>query len=103
MRDLVFDAKAFDDLAWWIEHDRKKAMQLIKLIKAIQRDPQSGLGQPEPLRHQFSGCWSRRIDQEHRLIYEVFEDRIVILACRYPLTGYGNPFIISLCKSLKPR
>jgi len=80
---LEFDSLAFDDLAWWIQQDRKKALRLVDLIKEIQRDPFKGIGKPEPLRHELKGCWSRRIDQEHRLIYQVLEDKIRILACRY--------------------
>jgi len=82
-KSLEFDPTALEDLAWWVEKDRKKALRIVKLIKEIQRDPFSGPGQPERLKHELSGCWSRRIDEEHRLIYEVKEDRIRILACRY--------------------
>ncbi|QUS60051.1 Txe/YoeB family addiction module toxin [Synechocystis sp. PCC 7339] len=83
MKNLEFDPNAFDDLQWWIEHDRKQALRIMKLIKEIQRDPFTGLGKPEPLKHELSGCWSRRITQEHRLIYEVQNEKIRILACRY--------------------
>ena len=83
MKNLEFDPAAFEDLAWWIEKDRKQALRIINLIEAIQRDPFQGIGQPEPLKHDLSGCWSRRIDREHRLVYEVLDDRIRILACRY--------------------
>jgi len=83
VRSLEFDPAAFTDLAWWVEQDRKKALRIMKLIEAVQRDPFSGIGQPEPLRHEFAGCWSRRIDQEHRLVYEVSDSKIRILACRY--------------------
>jgi toxin YoeB len=55
----------------------------MKLVREIQRDPFSGLGKPEPLKRELSGCWSRRIDQEHRLVYQVREDKIRILACRF--------------------
>jgi toxin YoeB len=82
VKNLIFSPKAFEDLAWWIEKDRKKAMKIIKLIKEIQHSPYSGTGQPEALKYEFSGCWSRRIDQEHRLVYEV-KDEIKVLACRY--------------------
>ncbi len=82
-KNLVFDSAGFEDLSWWIEKDRKKALRIIKLIKEIQRDPFHGTGKPEPLKHELSGCWSRRIDQEHRLVYEVKKDTIRILACRY--------------------
>jgi len=80
---LEFDADAFEDLAWWIENDRKKALKIIKLIREVQRNPFEGTGQPEALKHDLSGCWSRRIDQEHRLIYEVLDDKIRNLACRF--------------------
>ena len=82
-KSLEFDQAGFEDLAWWVEQDRKKALRIIKLIKEVQRDPFTGTGKPEPLKHGLSGCWSRRIDQEHRLVYQVKEDKIRILACRY--------------------
>ncbi len=83
VKNLEFDADAFEDLAWWIENDRKKALKIVKLIREVQRNPFEGTGQPEALKHDLSGCWSRRIDQEHRLIYEVLDDKIRILACRF--------------------
>ncbi len=83
MRSLEFDVAAFEDLAWWIQQDRNKALRIVNLIKDVQRDPFKGIGKPEPLRHELKGCWSRRIDQEHRLVYQVIENKIRILACRY--------------------
>ncbi len=83
MKNLEFDPAAFEDLAWWITQDRKQALRIVKLIEAVQRTPFEGPGQPEPLKHELAGCWSRRIDREHRLVYQVFEDKIRILACRY--------------------
>ena len=83
MRSIEFDASAFEDLAWWAEQDRSQAVRIVRLIRDMQREPYSGIGKPEPLKHEFAGCWSRRIDQEHRLVYQVFLDRIRILACRY--------------------
>jgi toxin YoeB len=80
---LEFDPSAFEDLAWWIKEDKKKALRIVKLIKEVQRNPFEGTGKPEPLKHELSGCWSRRIDREHRLVYEVMDDKIRILACRY--------------------
>jgi toxin YoeB len=80
---LEFDPAALEDLAWWVEQNRKKALRIIKLIKEIQRNPFTGTGKPEPLKHELSGCWSRRIDQEHRLVYQVSDEKIRILACRY--------------------
>ncbi len=83
MKSLEFDPAAFEDLAWWIENDRAQALRIIRLVRDIHRDPYSGLGKPEPLKHELAGCWSRRIDQEHRLVYEVRDDKIRILACRF--------------------
>jgi toxin YoeB len=80
---LEFDPAAFEDLAWWIQQDRKKALRIVKLIKELQRHPFEGTGKPEALKHDLAGCWSRRIDDESRLVYEVLEDKIRILACRY--------------------
>lgn len=80
MKSLEFDPSAFEDLGWWIQKDRKKALRIIKLIKEIQRTPTEGTGKPEPLKYELSGCWSRLIDQEHRLVYEVKEDTIRVLA-----------------------
>ena len=83
MRSLEFDVAAFEDLAWWIQQDRNKALRIVNLIKDVQRDPFKGIGKPEPLRHELKGCWSRRIDQEHRLVYQITENKVRVLACRY--------------------
>jgi toxin YoeB len=80
---LEFDISAFEDLAWWIQQDRSKALRIVNLIKEVMHDPIKGIGKPEPLKHELKGCWSRRIDQEHRLVYQITEDKIRILACRY--------------------
>ncbi len=82
-RSLEFDPAGFEDLAWWVQNDRKKALRLIRLIQETQENPFGGIGKPEPLKHELAGCWSKRIDQEHRLVYQVKEDKIRILACRY--------------------
>ncbi len=65
----------------WIETDRKTALRIGDLIKDILRHPFEGMGKPEALKYQFKGCWSRRIDHEHRLIYMVTETAIVIVSC----------------------
>ncbi len=83
MKSLEFDPNGLEDLAWWIQQDRNKALRIVNLIKEILRDPIKGIGKPEPLKHDLSGCWSRRIDQEHRLVYQITADKIRILACRY--------------------
>lgn len=68
-RRLEFDSAAIDDLAWWVQQDRKKALRLIRLIQETQQDPFAGIGKPEPLKFELAGCWSKRIDEEHRLVY----------------------------------
>ena len=83
VRSLEFDAAALEDLAWWIQQDKKKALRILRLIQATQQDPFGGIGKPEPLKHELAGCWSKRIDDEHRLVYQVLEDKIRVLACRY--------------------
>ena len=83
MRSLEFDLAAFEDLAWWVAQERAQALRIIRLIREIHRDPFSGIGKPEPLKHELRGCWSRRIDQEHRIVYQVTPEKIRILACRY--------------------
>ncbi len=83
MRSVEFTPQAFEDLAWWAGQDRAQAIRIIRIVRETRRDPFSGLGKPEPLRHELAGCWSRRIDQEHRLVYKVLPDSIRILACRY--------------------
>lgn len=83
MRSVEFDPNGFEDLAWWIQQDRKTALRIVQLIKETQRTPFEGTGKPEPLKNELRGCWSRRITHEHRLVYEVKEEKIRILACRY--------------------
>jgi toxin YoeB len=83
VRNLEFDSNALDDLAWWIQQDRKKALRIIRLLQETQADPFGGIGKPEPLKHELAGCWSKRIDDEHRLVYQVIDDKSRILACRY--------------------
>nr|WP_173865215.1 Txe/YoeB family addiction module toxin [Thiohalocapsa sp. ML1] len=83
VRNLEFDALAFEDLAWWVQHDRKKAIRLMRIIQETRAEPFGGIGKPEPLKHELSGCWSKRIDEEHRLVYQVNDEKIRILACRY--------------------
>jgi toxin YoeB len=72
-----------EDLRRWIETDRKVALRVLDLMAAILADPFAGIGKPEPLRHEFSGCWSRRITEEHRLVYRVFADRVEFVQARY--------------------
>ena len=72
-----------EDLRRWIETDRKVALRILDLMAAILADPFAGLGKPEPLRHEFAGCWSRRITQEHRIVYRVSAERVEFIQARY--------------------
>jgi len=83
MKNIEFVPKAFDEYKEWILLDRKTALRIGDLIKDILRDPFTGIGKPEPLKHQFAGCWSRRIDSEHRLIYRMTETSVVIFSCKH--------------------
>jgi toxin YoeB len=82
-RVAVFQDEFRDDLRHWVEVDRKTALRVLDLVEAVMRDPFSGIGKPEPLRHLGGGVWSRRITQEHRLVYLVRADRIDFVMCRY--------------------
>lgn len=82
MRGIAFDPEAFEDLAWWIERDRKTAPRVVRPIREAQRTPFEGTGMPEPLRHEPRGAWSRRIDRERRLVSGVSDEAIRVIACR---------------------
>ena len=82
-REAVFHPEFRQDLRYWIETDRKIALRVFELIEAVLRDPFDGIGKPEPLKYVLAGCWSRRITQEHRLVYKVGERRIDFLQARY--------------------
>lgn len=82
-RSLIFDPDFLEDLAHWVATDRKTALRILELVESIRRDPFSGIGKPELLRHLGSGVWSRRITQEHRLVYRVKDDRILFAQARY--------------------
>lgn len=82
-REAVFQPEFIDDLRYWVETDRKTALRAFDLIEAILRNPFSGLGNPEPLKYLAQGVWSRRLTQEHRLVYLVREARIDFLQARY--------------------
>lgn len=80
---LTWTADAWQDYLYWQSADKKSVKRINALIKAIARQPFSGMGKPEPLKHQWTGYWSRRINREHRLVYKVAEESIVIVQCRY--------------------
>lgn len=81
--NLSWSSNAWDDYLYWQQHDKKILKRLNTLLKDIQRQPFSGLGDPEPLKHQWSGYWSRRIDREHRLVYTASKGEITVIQCRY--------------------
>jgi toxin YoeB len=80
---VVFADQGWDDFTYWVENDRKIAKRIIRLIKDIEREPCEGLGKPEPLKHDLSGFWSRRITEEHRLVYAVDKRQILVAQARY--------------------
>jgi toxin YoeB len=82
-REAIFHLEFRQDLRYWIETDRKIALRVFELIEAVLRDPFDGIGKPEPLKYVLAGCRSRRITQEHRLVYKVGERRIDFLQARY--------------------
>ena len=82
-REAVVHPEFRQDLRYWIETDRKIAIRAFELMEAILRDPFAGIGKPEPLKYLLAGCWSRRLTQEHRLVYRVSERRIDFLQARY--------------------
>lgn len=82
-REAVFHSEFRQDLRYWVSTDRKAALRIIELIEAVLRDPFGGIGKPEPLKYVLAGCWSRRITQEHRLVYRISERRIDFLQARY--------------------
>lgn len=79
----MFDPDFLGDLRWWIENDRSAALRIIDLVEACLRDPFTGIGKPEPLRHNLAGLWSRRIDLKNRLVYRVRKDAVWFLQARF--------------------
>lgn len=82
-RDAVFQPEFREDLRYWVETDRKTALRIMQLVEAIMNDPFNGIGKPEPLKYILAGAWSRRITQEHRLVYSVSQARVDFLQARY--------------------
>ncbi|MFF9407425.1 Txe/YoeB family addiction module toxin [Streptomyces anandii] len=83
MRDVRFRPTGWEDLLYWQDADKKLFRKLVRLIGEIQRDPFTGIGKPEPLKGDLSGYWSRRIDDEHRLVYRATDKEVVIIKARY--------------------
>ncbi|MEU0653298.1 Txe/YoeB family addiction module toxin [Streptomyces albogriseolus] len=83
MRDVRFRPTGWEDVLYWQAADKRLFRNIIRLIGEIQRDPFTGIGKPEPLKGDLSGYWSRRIDDEHRLVYRATEKEVVIIKARY--------------------
>ncbi len=83
MKNITFAPEAFEQFNDWAAQNKKIHRKIIALINDILRQPFTGLGKPEPLKHELSGYWSRRIKDEHRLVYKVTETEIIILSCRF--------------------
>lgn len=82
-RLAAFQPEFREDLRYWVETDRRVAIRALELVEAIMRDPFEGIGKPEPLKYLASGTWSRRLTQEHRIVYLVSDTRIDFLQARY--------------------
>lgn len=83
MKRVIFEQGAFEDFTGWATRDKKIYQRIVTLITDTLRQPYQGLGKPEPLKHELQGYWSRRITEEHRLVYTIEGDALVIIACRY--------------------
>ncbi|OAQ39753.1 hypothetical protein A5893_09230 [Pedobacter psychrophilus] len=81
--NLIWTSDAWSDYLFWQTTDKSKLKRLNELLKSIVREPYIGIGNPEPLKHDLKGCWSRRIDSEHRVVYIFENDSIKIISCRY--------------------
>lgn len=82
-RELVFQPGFLEDLRYWVNADRRVALRILEIVEAIRRDPYAGIGKPEPLKYITPGAWSRRLTQEHRVVYLVRDKRIDFLQARY--------------------
>jgi toxin YoeB len=85
--NILFTEEAWEDYLYWQATDKQVLKKINVLLRDIQREPFFGIGKPEPLRHQLQGCWSRRITDEHRLVYEISADETIrVILCRYHYT-----------------
>ena len=80
---ITFSSHAWEDYTTWLKEDRKMLVKINQLIKDIQRTPFEGIGKPEALKYDLAGYWSRRIDREHRLVYKIDNETLIILSCKY--------------------
>lgn len=83
MMKIIFSKNSWEDYVSWQKEDKRVLKKINKMIKDIQRNPFQGIGNPEPLKYDLSGLWSRRIDREHRLVYQVINQEIIIYSCKY--------------------
>ncbi|WP_428655827.1 Txe/YoeB family addiction module toxin [Runella sp.] len=83
MRKPVFTPEAWEEFMEWSKEDLKILKKILELIDDASGNPFSGIGKPEPLKHNLKGCWSRRITHEHRLVYQVTDDSLIIIKCKY--------------------
>ena len=81
--NITWTDESWEEYIEWQSQDKKIVKKINSLIKDIKRDPFDGIGKPEPLKHELSGCWSRRISDEHRLVYEITEYSIVMISCKF--------------------
>ena len=81
--NILFTDEAWEDYLYWQQTDKQTLRKINQLLKEIQRIPFSGVGKPEPLKHQLQGCWSRRFDSEHRLVYEITDNTLKVIGCRF--------------------
>jgi toxin YoeB len=82
-RVAIFEPEFLQDLRFWVKNERPVAIRVLDLVDAVMRDPFEGPGKPEPLKYVLAGCWSRRVTQEHRLVYRVSDEAIDFLQARY--------------------
>lgn len=80
---LIWSDKSWEEYLSWQSTDKKVLKKINNLIKDIKRDPFEGIGKPEPLKYELQGCWSRRVTNEHRLVYEIEDDALYIVSCKY--------------------
>lgn len=81
--NLTWSEKSWSDYLYWQKTDKKLLKKINELLKDTKRDPFNGLGKPEPLKYEYAGLWSRRITDEHRLVYKVYDESIAVVSCRY--------------------
>ena len=81
--NIQFTQEAWKDFEWFLDKDKRLAKRIRELLKDVLRHPEEGIGKPERLKFQLTGCWSRRISKEHRLVYKIEQNSIVVISCRY--------------------